>query len=253
MRRRRPPPPPTPGTYTFQQTGYSAWVSTASSTSASTLTATGWGTRTWTGNVLPQTYYTSTGTGERNFLQGAAFGTGSISTGTSTGTLTGSVYGVLGSTLTGTATYNGISSFGETSNYTGTVVIDPSGQMTFTYADGRISSASTFADGLRDHPSLPPGTYFTQTLDGAMQSTSTSTLIPPYYLPYNTSSISTLWGGGSSTGALSGNFAATLTGTDTSPWAYDYRPYELNNLTGTVAGRVEPRRRGNPGGGPDHL
>ena len=68
--------------------------------------------------------------------------------------------------------------------------------MTFTYANGTISSAARLA-AASGTTIYVPGAYFTQTLDGAMLNTSTS--------PYNTSSTTTLWAGGSSTGALSGN------------------------------------------------
>jgi hypothetical protein len=226
-----PVTPPTAATYTFTQTGYSAWITSNPTSTSHVTSSTGWTERTgsWPEGTFP-TYYTSTSTGDRTVAQGASFPAGT-STGTSTGTLTGTVTGVLGSSLTGTATMTGISSFGETTKFTGNVVIEPSGQMTFTYANGTISSATRLvtASGTNTYT---PGTYFTQTLDGAMQSTSTS--------PYYTTSTSTLWAGGSSSGVLTGNFAANLTGTETAAWNYYYRQYRLDNLTGTISGVVSP-------------
>ena len=207
------------------------------------MTSTGWSQRTgsWPEGTFP-TYYTSTSTGDRVVCK--AYLIAGTSTGSSSGTLTGTVTGVLGSNLEGTATYSGISSFGQTINYSGTVVMEPSGRMTFTYADGTISSSyrSASASGTVTYV---PGTYFSQTLNGAMVTASAS--------PYNNASVSTLWAGGSSTGAFAGNFAATMTGTETAQWLYYYDQHRLDNLGSHRPGRVEPWSEWNPGRRPEHL
>ena len=107
--------------------------------------------------------------------------------------------------------------------------------MTFTYANGTISSAArlTTASGTTIYL---PGSYFTQTLDGAMLSNSTS--------PYTTSTSYSLWAGGSSSGALTGNFAATLTGMENAAWAYYYHPKDLGDVTGTISGVLMPSGEG---------
>jgi len=171
--------PATPGTYTFRQTGNSAWTSIPTTTNTTHMTSTGWGVRTWTDNVLPQTYYTSTSEGDRTVLQGAPFVPGRTSTGASVATLNATVTGVLGSTLTGTGTMTGTGSFGETISYTGSVVIDAEGRMTFTYANGVNSSAARLisASGTNTYT---PGDYFTQDLYGIMVNSAGPATTPPY-------------------------------------------------------------------------
>ena len=110
--------------------------------------------------------------------------------GVSTSTLTGTVTGIAGETLTGTGTLTGTSSFGQTLSYTGTVTIDPSGVMTFTY--GGANGTATYTSQARlvsatGTNTFTPGTYFTQTINGAMSNTSSS--------PYYTQSTATVWGG----------------------------------------------------------
>ena len=140
--------------------------------------------------------------------------TGSV-TGSSTGTLSGTVTGIQGQTLTGTGTYSGTDSYGNTINYTGTITVDPSGQLTFTYANGTLSGQSRLASSTGTI-TYTPGTYIQQSTDGATLRTSTS--------PYNTATITStgLWAGGSRTGVLPGSFDLAFSGTETSPWKYSY-------------------------------
>jgi hypothetical protein len=236
-----PPPTPTPSTYSFQSTGYSAWQSTASTATSNTLSSTGWGqlTGTWPAGTFPE-YHTTSSSGSRTIVAGSAYPPGNSWTGTSVGTLTGTVTGVLGSTLTGTAIATGTTAFGYTYSFPGTVVIEPSGQMTFTYTGGTLSSSYRLlsASGTTTYT---PGAYFTQTLDGAMLCNSTA--------PYNTETCTSTWMGGSSTGGIPGYFAGTITGTDTSPWAYTYLAQEYNDLMNTsIMGVVSPTGGGNLAG-----
>ncbi len=234
---------PSPSTYTFQQTAYTMWQTTATGGgTGNTMASSGWADRTgsWPTGTFPE-YYTSSSTGTRTVVQGALLGN---ATGTSYGTLSGTVTGVLGSNLTGTATYTGMNSYGESNSFSGNVVIDPSGQMTFTYSNGALSSSTRLlsASGTSTYV---PGTYFTQNLDGSMSSTSNSTPTgtpgtPSYQSPYSVQTSASTWVGVSGSGPIAQGYYLYLSGTDKSPWPYYYRPNELGNVTSTLQGVVSP-------------
>ena len=76
-----------------------------------------------------------------------------------------------------------------------------------------------------------PGTYFTQTLNGAMSNTAST--------PYSTQSTTTVWGGATtSSGPLAPHYAAALTGSQTSPWTFSYLGQNSDSFGGTVQGVV---------------
>ena len=169
-------------------------------------------------------------------MQGTNF-TGS-STGSSTGTLSGTVTGILGQTLTGPGSFSGTDSYGNTVTYpTGTITVDPSGQLTFTYSNGTLSGQARLASSTGTI-TYTPGTYIQQSTDGATLRTSTS--------PYNTANITTtgLWAGGSRTGVLPGSFDLALSGTETSAWKFSYLANELGDVTTTMQGVVSPTGSG---------
>jgi hypothetical protein len=233
-----PPTPPTAQVYSFTQTTQNSWTSTAVAPyTSNTVNTTGWGVRT--GVSVPGTlplpdsytgYFTSSGTGDRTVLQGSFFP--ASSTGVSASTLTGTVTGVPGATLTGTGTLTGTSSFGQTTSYSGPVTIDASGVLTFTYDNGTISSQARLSSASGTSTSTP-GTYFTQTLSGGMSNSASN--------PYNTQSTTTVWAGATTASGntpLAHYYAATLTGTQTSPWSFSYRSQSYDSLGSTVQGVV---------------
>ncbi len=227
-------PTPTPSTYNFTLSANSQFTSSATSSSTYSTTASGWaaGEGTWTSSPL---YYTSSSTSNKTTLQGTNL-TGSA-IGSSTGTLSGTVTGIQGQTLTGTGTFRGTDSYGFTSNETGTITVAPSGQLTFTYANGTLSGQYRLASS-SGTITFTPGTYIQQSTDGATLSTSTS--------PYNTATITStgLWAGGSRTGVLPGSFDLAFSGTETSAWKYSYMGNELSDVTATMQGVVSPTGSG---------
>jgi hypothetical protein len=241
-----PPPPPvvppveppqTSVTYNFVAVSYSTWLSNYGGTT-STVTSSGWSQRTgsWPAGTYPE-YYTTSSSGSRTVVQGANYPTpGGTSTSTSYSVMTGSVTGLQGGTLTGTATTTGGNSYGDVQSWGGTVTLEPSGRLYYVYACTLTDSTrQVLATGTS---TAVPGTYFTQTLDGAVSSTSSA--------PFTTQTSSTLWGVGSRTGVLPGYFAVNLTGTSSFPLpiADMYLPQEYGNITSTLAGVVSP----GPGG-----
>jgi hypothetical protein len=78
-----------------------------------------------------------------------------------------------------------------------------------------------------------PGTYFTQSLNGLMSNTASA--------PYTTQSTSTTLAGATTTsGPLAPYYALTLTGGQTSPWAYWYLGQNYNSIESTFAGVLNP-------------
>ena len=57
----------------------------------------------------------------------------------------------------------------------GTITVDPSGQLTFTYTNGTLSGQTRLASSTGTI-TYTPGTYVTQGLDGATLRTSSSAL-----------------------------------------------------------------------------
>lgn len=142
------------------------------------------------------------------------------STEVSTSTLTGTVTGVPGSTLTGVGVLTGTSSFGQTTNYTGIVTIDPSGVLTVTYDNGTISSRARLASA-SGSTTATPGSYFTQTLSGAMSNTASDGTTPAYGV--QTATTPAGWAGATTTSGLSfPYYAVSLTGGQTSGWSFRY-------------------------------
>ncbi|MHB9072849.1 MAG: FecR domain-containing protein [Desulfobaccales bacterium] len=234
------PTTPTSQTYAFTQTTQSSWTDPAALTSV-TVSSTGWGLRTGvsTSGALPLPasyggYFTASGTGERTVMAGASFP--GDSAGVSSSTLTGTVTGVLGSTLTGTATMTGISSFGQTTNFTGTVTISPEGVLTFTYGGdygtATVSSTARLASATGT-TTYTPGTYFTQTLSGLMTHTSS----PENH--YNTQETYTNWGGASGSGPSSAYYDVVVTGGNTTnALNYSYLPERSDTPAGVIQGVV---------------
>ena len=229
-------PPPTPSTYSLLLSSNVQFNSSPTSSSTYTTTSNGWaqGEGTWTDSPL---YYTSSSTADRTTTQGTNL-TSSVS-GSSTGTLSGTVTGIQGQTLTGTGTYNGTDSYGNTIKYTGNITVAPSGQLTFTYTNGTLSGTSRLASSTGSI-TYTPGSYIQESTDGTMLHTSTS----PYNSVNTTTTGTGLWAGGSRTGVLPGNFDLSLTGTETSPWKYSYMANEMDNVTATWQGVVSPNGSG---------
>ena len=232
------PPPPPSSTYSISLSNNVQFNAAPTSPGSSTYTVTssGWaqGQGTWTEAPL---YYTSSSSGDRTTTQGTNL-TSSVF-GSSTGTLSGTVTGVAGSTLTGTGTYSATDSYGNTINSAGNITVDSSGKLTFTYTSGTLSGQDRTASATGTI-TYTPGSFVTQSLDGAMLQTSTS--------PYNSANITTtgtgLWAGGSRTGVMPGSFDLSLTGTGTSPWSYWYPANELDNVTATMQGVVSLSENG---------
>jgi hypothetical protein len=232
---------PTADTYAFTQVMQTTWDSASTTGTTTSVTSTGWGLRTGvatdTAQALPDSYtgyFTSSGSGDRTLVQGSQYSTTSASTGVTTATLTGTVTGVVGGTLTGTATLTGTSSFGQTLSFTGTVTIDPSGVLTFTYGGANGTATNTSQTRLASatgSTTYTPGAYFTQSLTGAMSNTSSS--------PYNIQTAATVWGGTATTGgSLASYYAVSVTGTTSPTWNFNYLPQVYDALEGTIQGVV---------------
>lgn len=146
----------------------------------------------------------------------------------------------------GTATLTGTSSFGQTDSFTGTVSINPSGQMTFTYNNGAISSTARLlsASGITTYT---PGTYFNQSLSGGMAQWSNASIVghPPYSVQYAATSPG-VWDAGATTinGFMASYYAFALDGTATSSWPYTYLNQRNGSLAGTMAGVLSPTSSG---------
>jgi hypothetical protein len=165
-----PTPIPTPSTFSFTQQYYGAWLQMADSPySQSTLVAYTWGTRT---GVYAGDFYGSS-TATRTATSGTPYA--SLSTGTSAGaTLNGTVTGFLGQALSGTMDYTGINSYGNTVTRTGSVTIQPTGELTYTWTDTVTNSSGVKTATGAGTSTQTPGTYFEQTATGSYVATANS-------------------------------------------------------------------------------
>ena len=82
-----------------------------------------------------------------------------------------------------------------------------------------------------------PGTYFTQTLNGAMSNTASGGTTPAYGVQTTTTPAG---GAGATTtsGLSSPYYAVSLTGSQTSGWPFRYLGQSYDSLTGAIQGVV---------------
>ena len=201
------------------------------------MTSTGWTQRTgsWPAGTFP-TYYTSTSTGTRTILQGR-YGSGTgTSTGTSIGTLTGTVTGVLGSNLTGTATYDRHQLLRTNHQLLRDRRHRPVGADDLHLCQRHHLILHTIDVGLRDHHLRARHLLYPDPGRRHGATPRRPPITPPPRPPCGR--------GAAAPGRFPGTIAATLTGTNTAPWDYYYREYSLDNLAGTIEGVVSP----GPGG-----
>jgi hypothetical protein len=159
---------PTVSTFSFTQQYYGAWIQLSDSPfSSATLLAYSWGYRT---GVYGGYFYATT-EATRTSLAGQTNLYSALATGTSSGTATGTVTGILGQALTGTMTYTGTNSYGNTITRTGKVTILPTGELIYNWTDTVTGSGGVAKATGVGTTTQNPGTYFSQTATGQYSST----------------------------------------------------------------------------------
>jgi hypothetical protein len=166
------------GTYSFTQTFNGAfYLNSEYPNQWANVSGTGWGQRTGD-DIIPLGYFSATFGGYMALTSGSLGNSTSYFTFTST--MSGSVSGRFGHTLTGSMTWSGTLSTGQTFNYFGPLTITADGQLKFNY-EGSIYQGETLVGGAGGELIQTPGTYFTQTTTAPASYGQTS------YAPYNDS------------------------------------------------------------------
>jgi hypothetical protein len=160
-----PTPTPTPSTFTFTQQYYGAWVQAAADPySQANVQTYSWGQRTG----VYDGYFSAATSATRTAGSGVSFSP--LTTGTASGSATGTVTGTLGQTLTGTMTVTGTNSLGSNVTRTGTVTLQPTGELTYNWTDTTSRGATTTTTGAGT-TTQTPGTHFSQSVSGKYTST----------------------------------------------------------------------------------
>ena len=169
-----PTQPLTTGTlYSFSQTynGFRLGTALATPTLAS-VEGYGWGLRTSTGSTLLPSNYTGYFVAQDLGTRASATPLSTNWAGVTALTMTGTVSGAAGQTLSGQMTFNGTSQNGTTFNYSGQVSLGTDGRLLYNYYGNWVNGTQT-GTGSGNLVQVP-GTYFTETVGGSYQQTSTT-------------------------------------------------------------------------------